>query len=167
MDAPYPLGGTRAWHTSIVIQYTTHTFTVYEAYKEQLGSIFALRVDMQNNNVLNRRGQIFMSTFGSFCTYRLQFLFLHTIFVLADAYDFSGRASQLQYGCMQFMFTVFSDISLHGLSAICLHGLLTDLLHLQYSRLQCIIRGNLGSKMGLLRKIIKKATSHYKYAMSD
>ena len=27
------------------------------------------------------------------------------------------------------------------------------------------IRGNLGSKMGLLRKIIKKATSHYKYAM--
>jgi len=28
------------------------------------------------------------------------------------------------------------------------------------------IRGILGSKMGLLRKIIKKATSHYKYAMS-
>ena len=30
-----------------------------------------------------------------------------------------------------------------------------------------LIRGNLGFKMGLLRKIIKKATSHYKYAMSD
>ena len=28
------------------------------------------------------------------------------------------------------------------------------------------IRGNSGSKMGLLRKIIKKTTSHYKYAMS-
>ena len=32
--------------------------------------------------------------------------------------------------------------------------------------LETTIREKLGSKMGLLRKIIKKATSHYKYAIS-
>ena len=33
---------------------------------------------------------------------------------------------------------MFSEFSLHGLSAIRLHGMLMDLLHLQYGFLQCL-----------------------------
>ena len=119
----------------------TKTFTVHEAYKDQIAGLFALRIDMQNDNVINRRGYIFMSMFGSFYTYCLQFLFLHTICVLVVACDFFDKTSQLQYECMRFLLTVFmvfSKIYFHGLSAICLHGLLTDLLHLLYGFLQCL-----------------------------
>ena len=82
-----------------------------------------------------------MSMFGSFYTYCLQFLFLHTICVLIVACDFFDKNSHLQYECMRFfltVFTVFSKIYFHGLSAICIHGLLMDLLHLLYGFLQCL-----------------------------
>ena len=102
---------------------------------------FALRIDMQNDNVINRWIYIFMSMFGSLYTYSLQFLFHQTICVLVTACDFFDRTSRLQYECMRFLltvFTVFSKIYFHGLSTICLHRLLTYLLHLQYGFLQCL-----------------------------
>ena len=53
----------------------THTFSVHEAYKEKLAGLFALCVDMQNDNVINRRGYIFCQHLDAYALIICNFYF--------------------------------------------------------------------------------------------